>query len=177
MSHPLRPNQENLRCFVNRPSLPFVGSGSPDKIRHHDQSFSPSSHQSPFSVADRDRELLICSQIKKLSEMRKAQIDFFDMKMVELKEVETRINSRMENISRQDLDLKKREETIATNLKRLEMERNEISAIKELLRIENESIQVSSADLKLQLKRYERIFKLQGQPGPARIPTNDFRKS
>ena len=170
MSLPLRAHQENLRPSINRPTLPFGGYSSPsEKLRIHDQSFSPSSHQSPMSGLDRDREILICSQIRKLGEMRKAQVEFFDMKMLEIKEAETRINERMDVLVKQDLEITRREEAVNANIRRVEMERREVNAIKELLRLENESIQVSSAELKVQLKRYEKIFKLQGSSGPPKI--------
>lgn len=164
MNIPFKINQENLHGTRPRPFLPFGVSSPSGKTRQIDQSFSPSSHQSPLSGADREREYLINTQIRKLGDMRKAQIDFFDSKMTQLKEAEESTARRSQELRELQTSLQQKEAHVRNQLRRLEVEKAEIMAIRDLLRAEHESITVTSSDLKSQLKKYEKILKLQGPP-------------
>ena len=164
MNYPYRTNQENGIPFQTRPALPFGYDSPAEKPRIHDQSFSPQSYHSPMSGLDRDKEFLISGQIRKLGEMRKSQIEFFDAKMLQLKEREAYILTRLTELAAAEDSLRQREDSVGNQLRRIEMQKDEIAAIRDLLRAESESVELTSADLKKQVRRYERILKVTSLP-------------
>ena len=118
----------------------------------------------PFSTFEkatmRDKEFIIDIQKKKVGEMRRSQMDFFDSKMIELQDKQTDIDAKLSELKVFEQFLHEREHAVADQLKRIEIEKMEVRQIRELLKTENESIRISSADLKQQIDKYERIIKM-----------------
>jgi hypothetical protein len=107
----------------------------------------------------RESEQLINAQIQKLHEMRSAQLAFFDSKMIELRQKETSINESCRELEWKEAELIERQKYVENMIHRLKVEREEIAAIKELLKTETESVHIQSRDLKRLVNRYEQYVK------------------
>jgi uncharacterized protein YlxW (UPF0749 family) len=115
----------------------------------------------------KDKQRIVTMQIQKLVEMRKSQMEFFDSKIIEIQEKQAALDSRWDEISERENTLNAKINELAETSKRVDIEKMEVTQIKELLRIENESIQVSNADLKAQINKYESLIKLVLRTGAA----------
>ena len=133
-------------------SLPF-GFSSP--AAGDQASFSPQSFSSPVS----DRQTLVNAQIRKLAEMRKSQMAFFDSKMAVLKEAEVRVSNRADDIKKREEALIGKERHLTQILERIRSETEELVSIKELLKVENESVQLRIKDLRWLVNKYENSIK------------------
>ena len=151
-------NGENCPPGIGKVSLPFGSGINSEKVRLQEMTSSPRSFQSPRSTADRDKEYLVQAQIKKLGDMRKAQVEFFDQKIMELKALEASAHEKMERVTEREASVNRKEEMLKQLISRLQIERDEIVAIKELLRVENQSVQSQSRDLKRVVNKYQRIL-------------------
>jgi hypothetical protein len=116
---------------------------------------SPQSFSSPVSGGLLDRELMVNAQIRKLAEMRKSQMVFFDSKMGALKEAESRIVKRAEEMKKREENLIEKERELSHTKELIRAETDELVAIRELLKVENESVQMRMRDLKRLVKKYE----------------------
>lgn len=127
----------------------------------------PPASESPVSNASRDlieekrseTNQMINTQIQKLHEMRSAQVAFFDRKMIELRQKEASVNSSLQELKQKEADLAEKQKYIESLVYRLKIEKEEILAIKGLLKAETESVQVQSRDLKRLVNRYEQYVK------------------
>jgi len=116
-----------------------------------------------------DQELLMSIQRKLLAEMRNAQVQYFDSKMLAVQEIQADIDRRMEKLQEVEKSIYERERGIADQLSRLELEKTELNQIRQLLRVENESIRLSSKDLKDQIRKYEIVIKMMMRPPHIRL--------
>lgn len=100
-----------------------------------------------------DREHIITQQHRKLSEMRVSQMNYFDTRMVELQE-------RRQELDKRELAIASQEQQLRELSKRLDLEKLELNQIRQLLRVENESLRISSKDLRDQIRKYEVVIKM-----------------
>jgi hypothetical protein len=98
---------------------------------------------------------IIERQLHKLHEMRKSQIMFFEHKMVELRQKEVTVRGEINRQESLMASLRSKELQIANASERLRLERQEITAIKNLLKAEIESIDIQSRDLRRLILKYE----------------------
>jgi hypothetical protein len=106
----------------------------------------------------REKEVIIGVQVRKLHEMRTAQVAFFDTKMMELRETEVRIDQALEQLRKKEVELDLKQKFVEELIERLRSEKEEIGAIKQLLRTETESAQIQSRDLRRIVQRYEKYL-------------------
>ena len=106
----------------------------------------------------REKEVIIGVQVRKLHEMRTAQVTFFDTKMMELRETEVRIDQALEQLRKKEVELDLKQKFVEELIERLRSEKDEIGAIKQLLRTETESAQIQSRDLRRIVQRYEKYL-------------------
>ena len=97
-------------------------------------------------------------QAAKLKEMRATQVSFFERKMSELREKEFTLDSKIQKLERLVDSLSKKEQSILESYERIRLEKQEIQAIKELLRTETQSVEFHSRDLRRLIKKYETII-------------------
>lgn len=107
-----------------------------------------------------DRTSLMNAQMKKLEEMRKRQVNFFDAKVIELQDRNAELDAKLEELQVREKRICEKELRVGDQLHRLGVEKSELLKIKDLLRVENESIILSSADLNVQIQKYEALIKL-----------------
>jgi len=100
-----------------------------------------------------DQEHIITQQHRKLSEMRVSQMNYFDTRMVELQE-------RRQELDKRELAIASQEQQLRELSKRLDIEKLELNQIRQLLRVENESLRISSKDLRDQIRKYEVVIKM-----------------
>lgn len=100
------------------------------------------------------------AQMKKLEEMRKRQVNFFDAKVIELQDRNAELDAKLEELQVREKRICEKELRVGDQLHRLGVEKSELLKIKDLLRVENESIILSSADLSVQIQKYEALIKL-----------------
>lgn len=138
----------------------------------------PPASESPVSNASRDlieekrseTNQMINTQIQKLHEMRSAQVAFFDRKMIELRQKEATVNSSLQELKQKEADLAEKQKYIESLVYRLKIEKEEILAIKGLLKAETESVQLQSRDLKRLVNRYEQYVKPMVPSGSTLLP-------
>jgi hypothetical protein len=106
----------------------------------------------------KEKEVILGVQVRKLHEMRNAQVAFFDSKMMELRERELAVNRGLEDLHRKEIELDMKRKFLEELIERLRIERDEIGAIKELLRTETESVQIQTRDLHRIVQRYEKYL-------------------
>ncbi len=100
-----------------------------------------------------DQEIIIAQQQKKLYEMRVSQMNYFDTRTLELQE-------RRQELDKREITVSSREGQLSELSKRLELEKLELNQIRQLLRVENESLRISSKDLRDQIRKYEVVIKM-----------------
>jgi len=100
-----------------------------------------------------DQDVIFSTQQKKLTEMRLAQMNYFDSRMIELQERRQELENREASVVTKEGQLKEL-------AKRQELERSELNHIRQLLRVENESLRMSSKDLRDQIRKYEVVIKM-----------------
>lgn len=135
---------------TNLTKLPF-GYGSPPA------GSSPQSFSSPRVLSD--RETLVKAQVRKLAEMRKSQMAFFDSKMGALREAESRVNNRVDELRKKEEALIEKESQMSRTRELIRAETDELVAIRELLKVENESVQTRVKELRRLVKKYENTLK------------------
>lgn len=115
-----------------------------------------------FSNANslKDRERIITAQRSKLADMRAGQLEFFDARLLELNEKQALVDEKVAQLRELEATIKEREEWVGNQLLRVEVDKAEIKGIRDLLKAESAAVQQTSADMKAQIKRYERLFKL-----------------
>ena len=109
-----------------------------------------------------DKEILIARQQKKLNEMRLSQMNYFDTRMVELQE-------RRQELDKRESVISSRGEELRELSKRLEIEKLELNQIRQLLRVENESLRISSKDLRDQIRKYEVVIRMMMREHPTKM--------
>lgn len=117
-----------------------------------------------------DRYAVMNMQMKKLEEMRKRQMSFFDSKITELQDQHVELDVKLNKLEARETSIKEKERQLVEQMKRIELEKSELIQIKNLLRIENESIILSSADLNSQIQKYEALIKLVARTGVVTRP-------
>lgn len=157
MRQALHPYSENQPAGVTKAPLPCSSHSHNEKVRTLELA-SPKSFNSPRSNAEREKEVLVKAQIKKLAEMRKLQIEFFDQRIAELKEVESRVDEARRKAREQESLLQRKEALIRELLARFELEKEELHSIRELLRVENESTLMQSRDLRRVISKYQKLL-------------------
>jgi vacuolar-type H+-ATPase subunit I/STV1 len=143
--------------FGARNIRPVAGS---EKVKESYRADSPSF----LTVPRTDQDFIINVQRQMLADMRTAQMSYFDSKTVALQEMQADIDRRIQNLQQVEESLNTREKAIAEQLNRVELEKAELNQIRQLLRIENESIRISSKDLRDQIKKYEIVIKMMMRP-------------
>ncbi len=107
-----------------------------------------------------DRYVVMNMQIKKVEEMRKRQTSFFDAKVIELQDRHVELDAKMDKLDSREKQICEKECQLEEQMRRMALEKSELNQIKDLLRIENESIILSTADLNAQILKYEALIKL-----------------
>ena len=116
-----------------------------------------------------DQDVIFSTQQKKLTEMRLAQMNYFDSRMIELQERRQELENREASVVTKEGQLKEL-------AKRQELERSELNHIRQLLRVENESLRMSSKDLRDQIRKYEVVIKMmmRGQNRPLQVTEREI---
>jgi hypothetical protein len=120
--------------------------------------FADSESCSTAKASCSEKESIIRCQIRKLHQMRTAQMAFFDKKMLELRQEEASLKKAQDALRQDVLELKSKQSYIDESLRRLKVEREEIQSIKDLLRVETESVRIQSRDLKRLVTQCEKFI-------------------
>lgn len=108
----------------------------------------------------KDESVVVGMQVQKLQEMRKAQMDFFDTKVIEFQEKNAELDAKLLELEAREIQLQELQRKLDEQSKRVILEKSELAHIKDLVRIENESIKVSTADLNNQIMKYEALLRV-----------------
>ena len=84
---------------------------------------------------------------------------FFDSKMGALKEAESRVNNRVDELRKKEEALIEKESQMSRTRELIRAETDELVAIRELLKVENESVQTRVKELRRLVKKYENTLK------------------
>ena len=135
---------------------------SPKKEHHVFSTASPKS-----SHVYKDQQRVIESQRKKLEEMRRNQLVFFDTRMIELNAKHARMERREIELHELEASLQERENWVRDQLMRIEIEKCEISSIRDLMKAEGDAMQLTAKDMKAQIQKYDRMLRVRFTEKPS----------